>query len=55
MKRVVHCWESGPVHYKPDEHPAFDVGVGSMCMLLLDHDGPHKFTRNDDIRVKFPA
>lgn len=43
-KRVVHCWEDGPE--EPD-------GMSTTCMLLRGHDGPHVWTRDDGIGVKF--
>ena len=52
-RRVLHCWKSGPHHYEPQEDPNIDMGAGSMCMLLLNHEGPHDFTRNDEIEIVF--
>ena len=42
--RIVHCWEGGP---------DTDDGCGQTCMLLLGHDGPHEWTRDDQIGVSF--
>ena len=39
-----HCWEGGP--------DASD-GCGTTCMLFEGHEGPHKFTRDDEITVRF--
>jgi hypothetical protein len=41
-----HCWESGP-RTKDD--------CGTTCMLRDEHDGPHKWTRDDEIRIEFAA
>jgi hypothetical protein len=43
MNRV-SCWEDGP----RDERD-----VGSTCMLDDRHDGPHVFTPDDEIMVRF--
>lgn len=40
----IHCWDDGP--------PAED-GCGTTCMLLDGHDGPHEWTRDDQIRASF--
>jgi hypothetical protein len=44
-ERVVHCWAHGP--------EAAD-GCSTTCMLLTDHEGPHEWTRDDQIKVTFP-
>ena len=46
---VIHCWEEGPLHYEPGEDPAHNMGVGSTCLLLEGHAGPHELVRDDDI------
>jgi len=38
------CWEPGP----DDED-----GCGTTCMLTAGHKGPHEFTRDDEIIVRF--
>lgn len=43
-ERVLHCWEDGP---------RTDDGGGSTCMLERDHDGPHEWTPDDQIGIKF--
>lgn len=43
-KRIVHCWEDGP---------RTEDGRGQTCMLLDGHKGPHEWTRDDEIRVRF--
>lgn len=43
-KRIVHCWEDGP--RETDD-------CGTTCMLLHGHDGPHEWTRDDEIGVLF--
>jgi hypothetical protein len=43
-KRVVHCWEDGP---------RTEDDCGTTCMLLNGHSGPHKWTRDDQIGIKF--
>lgn len=45
-RRVVHCWEDGP--------PASD-GCSTTCMLEDGHVGPHIWTRDDQIGVRFLA
>ena len=44
-KPVVHCWEDGP---KAED------GMSQTCMLLRDHDGAHRWTRDDEISITFP-
>lgn len=34
---LLHCWEE-------------DTKQVSTCLLEIDHDGPHEFTPNKDIR-----
>ena len=41
---VIHCWADGP--REQDD-------VCTTCMLLACHDGPHEWTRDDEIKVKF--
>ena len=41
---VRHCWENGPTT---------EDGCGTTCMLLLGHDGPHEWTRDDRIVISF--
>ena len=38
------CWENGPFE---------EDGCSTTCMLLHGHDGPHKWTRDDQIFVQF--
>lgn len=42
--RIPHCWASGPVT---------EDGCGTTCMLQDRHDGPHEWTRDDEITVSF--
>jgi len=42
--RVLHCWAEGP-------RDARDIG--STCMLADQHEGPHQFTPDDRIMVRF--
>ena len=47
QKRIPHCWEDGP-----------RVGIwprdcGTSCMLMDGHEGPHEWTRDDQIVVRF--
>ena len=44
-KIVPHCWEDGPPD--PEDY------CGTSCMLMLGHSGPHEWTRDDQIIVKF--
>jgi len=50
---IIHCWVDGPRHYEQREDERFDRGVGSTCMLLQGHRGPHKFRRDDEIYIQF--
>ena len=43
-KRIVHCWEDGPLT---------EDGCPTTCMLLDGHDGEHEWMRDDQITVKF--
>lgn len=43
-KRVLHCWEGGPVT---------DEGISTTCMLPDGHEGPHEWTRDDQIYIAF--
>ena len=45
VTRKPHCWENGP--RTEDET--------STCMLPADHEGPHVWTLDDDIFVRFPG
>lgn len=40
-----HCWENGPI--------TDDGESGTTCMLPDGHDGPHEWTRDDEIRIIF--
>lgn len=40
-----HCWENGPI--------TDDGESGTTCMLLEGHEGPHEWTRDDQIMVSF--
>lgn len=44
--RVLRCWEDGP---------RTDDECGTTCMLEARHDGPHEWTRDDDIGIRFPS
>lgn len=46
LTKTVHCWEEGP---------AETDGTETTCMLLNGHDGPHEWTRDDEVMVSFPA
>jgi hypothetical protein len=43
-EREVHCWEPGP---------EADDGCSTTCMLMDGHAGPHEWTRDDEIQVRF--
>ena len=45
MNATVHCWTDGPE--EPD-------GCSTTCFLPDGHDGPHEWTRDDEIMVTFP-
>lgn len=45
---LIHCWEDGP-RVEVDA----DLDIGSTCMLLSGHDGPHEFTPDNKIGVHF--
>jgi hypothetical protein len=38
------CWESGTED---------DDGMGRTCILMEGHQGPHEFTRDDEIMITF--
>ena len=40
-----HCWEDGP---------RTEDDCGTSCMLMEDHEGPHEWTRDDEITIAFP-
>jgi hypothetical protein len=42
-ERIVHCWESGPRDWR----------CGTTCLLPDGHDGPHEWTRDDEIEITF--
>lgn len=44
MARIVHCWADGP--RTTDD-------VGTTCMLEDGHEGPHEWTRDDQISIRF--
>jgi hypothetical protein len=39
-----HCWKYGP---------SFKDGCSSTCMLEDGHEGPHEWTRDDQIFIRF--
>lgn len=41
---LLHCWEGGPL---------VDDGCPTTCMLPFLHDGPHEWTRDDQIILTF--
>ena len=43
-ERVLHCWEAGP---------ETEDGCSTTCFLLDGHEGPHRWTRDDEIVVSF--
>lgn len=43
-KRVIRCWEDGPVTQD---------GCSTTCMLPDGHDGPHEWSRDDEITIRF--
>lgn len=43
---MVHCWADGPKD---------SYGMSQTCMLPDKHRGPHRWTRDDQILVTFPA
>lgn len=61
MKRVVHCWRGRRedieerVGYLSDEYiaEAADPKPDGTCLLLDGHDGPHAFTPDSEITVRF--
>lgn len=44
--KKLHCWADGPLT---------DDGCSTTCMLVRDHDGPHEWTRDDQIGVRFSS
>ena len=57
-KRIVHCWKDRKeaaieAHgWGSPEHLAAEERNGT-CMLLDEHEGPHEFTNDDEIGVRF--
>lgn len=57
----MHCWKDHAEHieelfgFHSDEHIATyaDGWQSGTCMLEDGHDGPHEFTPDTDIGVKF--
>lgn len=43
-RKILRCWEPGP---------AIDDGCSTTCMLEKDHQGPHEWTRDDQIIIHF--
>jgi len=43
-RALTHCWEDGP---------ETEDGCSTTCMLLDGHDGPHKWTSDDEIGISF--
>jgi len=43
-EREVHCWEDGP---------QTEDGCSTTCMLIGGHEGPHEWTRDDQIGISF--
>lgn len=41
---ILHCWEDGPLT---------EDGCSTTCMRERGHDGPHEWTRDDQIGVSF--
>lgn len=64
-QRVVHCWQDElddiftRFGWASDEHIAYerarllDDGPGGTCLLLDGHEGPHEFTPDDQIGIRF--
>ena len=44
-KIELHCWQDGPTERD---------GCSTTCFLEAGHSEPHKWTRDDQIRVSFP-
>jgi hypothetical protein len=49
--RVVHCWTDGPQIV----NEAGTDFISHTCMLPHGHEGPHEWTRDDQIGVRFVA
>lgn len=39
---IIHCWEH-----------CFEADSIGVCLLEIDHDGPHEFTSGEQIRITF--
>ena len=64
-ERTVHCWQDywdhiytiDPENYwtrRAEAMPDMDTRPpGATCMLLEGHDGPHEWTPDSDIGMKF--
>ncbi len=45
-ERAVHCWADGP---------PTDDGCPTTCMLWDGHEGPHEWSRDDEVTIQFAS
>lgn len=43
-EHVRHCWQDGPEE---------EDGCNTTCMLWDGHEGPHEWSRDDEIMISF--
>ena len=44
LRKGIHCWEGGP---------RTEDDCSTTCMLLDGHEGPHEWTRDDEVFMRF--
>lgn len=54
---MVHCWQGrrDTLEYASQEYFDEIETCGHTCLLENGHDGPHEWTRDDEIMVTFVA
>jgi hypothetical protein len=50
---TVSCWEDHAEYGPPDDGSGWPSVKRSTCLLPDGHDGPHKFTPDSEIVVRF--
>ena len=54
-RHVIHCWEDyrSTLDFGGDEWAATWETGNATCMLESGHEGPHEWTKDAEIRVRF--
>jgi hypothetical protein len=52
-KKEQGCFTPKPHLHRFAPGPREDDGVGTTCMRFADHEGPHRFVRNDKNFLRF--